>query len=142
MRDMAYVALGSNLGDRDAYLSRARESRWRRCQGVVWSRPIRVEETAPIGPIDQAAFLNQMVALETTSRRAICSTHLLAIEAREGRTRDARWGPRTLDLDIVCLDASTRDEPDLDRSASRATEPRFLAARAGGTARDTDGHTP
>ena len=47
-----------------------------------------------------------MVALETTLAPRELLAHLLAIEAREGRTRDVKWGPRTLDLDIVCFDAA------------------------------------
>lgn len=96
------MALGSNLGDRGAHLAFARG----RLAGLPRTRLValsRVEETAPLGPIAQGAYLNQMVLLETTLAPAELLRHLLDIEAAAGRVRDpaARWGPRTLDLDIV-----------------------------------------
>ncbi|HEY4305600.1 MAG TPA: 2-amino-4-hydroxy-6-hydroxymethyldihydropteridine diphosphokinase [Gemmatimonadaceae bacterium] len=108
--DVAFIALGSNLGDRHAYLSRAR---WA-LDALPASRIVAestIEETAPLGPADQPAYLNQMVALETTLEPHALLTSLLEIEQREGRQRDVRWGPRTLDLDIVAYrDATVNDE--------------------------------
>lgn len=112
MRDIAFVALGSNVGDREEHLSRARIALSALPESCIRAES-RVEETAPIGPIDQPAFLNQMVALDTTLSPRDLLAHLLAIETSEGRTRDARWGPRTLDLDIVSYDAQTVTEPGL-----------------------------
>jgi dihydroneopterin aldolase/2-amino-4-hydroxy-6-hydroxymethyldihydropteridine diphosphokinase len=112
MRDIAYIALGSNLGDRQAYLAQARAA----LAALPGSRVLAassVEETAPVGGVPQGAFLNQMLALETElSPRALLDA-LHAIERAAGRVRDVRWGPRTLDLDIVMFDAQTVDEPDL-----------------------------
>lgn len=112
MADVAYIALGSNVGDRSAYLSRARDALAR----LPLSRVIAassVEETEPLGPIAQSAFLNQMVALETELNPHDLLAHLQKIELHEGRVRQVRWGPRTLDLDIVCFDRQTVDEPGL-----------------------------
>jgi 2-amino-4-hydroxy-6-hydroxymethyldihydropteridine diphosphokinase len=112
MIDTAYIALGSNLGDRHAHLARARAD----LSALPGSRLIaasKIEETAPIGLVDQPHFLNQMIALETTLSPHELLTKLLEIETREGRTRDVRWGPRTLDLDIVRFDRQTVDEPGL-----------------------------
>jgi 2-amino-4-hydroxy-6-hydroxymethyldihydropteridine diphosphokinase len=98
--ERVYVALGSNLGDRDAHLAMARE----RLAALPHTRLVatsRVEETAPIGPIAQGRFLNQMVLIETTLEPEDLLTHCLAIERDAGRVRRERWGPRTLDLDIV-----------------------------------------
>ena len=112
MRDIAYIALGSNLGDRQAYLAQARAA----LAALPGSRVLAassVEETAPVGGVPQGAFLNQMLALETElSPRALLDA-LHEIERAAGRVRDVRWGPRTLDLDIVMFDAQTVDEPDL-----------------------------
>jgi 2-amino-4-hydroxy-6-hydroxymethyldihydropteridine diphosphokinase len=112
MVDVAYIALGSNLGDREAHLARARAA----LAAMPGSRVIgesSIEETEPLGPIDQASYLNQMLAVETSLAPRELLAHLLAIEAREGRVRRERWGPRTLDLDIVCFERQTVDEPDL-----------------------------
>lgn len=112
MRDIAYIALGSNLGDRQAYLAQARAA----LAALPGSRILAassVEETAPVGGVPQGPFLNQMLALETElSPRALLDA-LHEIERAAGRVRDVRWGPRTLDLDIVMFDAQTVDEPDL-----------------------------
>src|SRR2546425_1643934 len=61
----------------------------------------RVEETAPIGPVTQGPYLNQMVLLETGLEPTELLGQLHAIELERGRVRRERWGPRTLDLDIV-----------------------------------------
>jgi 2-amino-4-hydroxy-6-hydroxymethyldihydropteridine diphosphokinase len=112
MRDIAYIALGSNLGDRAAHLERARTA----LAALPRSRLLRassVEETAPIGEVPQGAYLNQMVALETTLTPHELLDALHEIERAAGRVRTVRWGPRTLDLDIVLLDEQTVNEPDL-----------------------------
>jgi 2-amino-4-hydroxy-6-hydroxymethyldihydropteridine diphosphokinase len=112
MIDVAYIALGSNLGDREGHLARARIA----LGEMPGSRVIgesSIEETDPLGPIDQPKYLNQMVAVETTLAPRDLLARLHAIELLEGRERRERWGPRTLDLDIVCFDTQTIDEPDL-----------------------------
>lgn len=112
MRDIAYVALGSNLGDRGASLARAREALSRLPESRVLAAS-SVEETEPIGDVPQDPYLNQMVALETSlSPRALLDA-LHAIEHDAGRVRTVRWGPRTLDLDIVMFGRQRVHEPDL-----------------------------
>lgn len=106
MDDVAYVALGSNLGDRHAYLAAARDALGR-LPGTRIVAESTIEETAPIGPVQQPAFLNQMVALATTLTPHELLAHLHSIETAAGRVRAERWGPRTLDLDIVCFDQQT-----------------------------------
>jgi 2-amino-4-hydroxy-6-hydroxymethyldihydropteridine diphosphokinase len=103
VRDIAFVALGSNLGDREAHLASARAA----LAGLPSSRVLalsRVEETAPLGDLPQGPFLNQMVALETELEPRALLTALHEIECANGRERRVRWGPRTLDLDIVCFE--------------------------------------
>lgn len=100
MRDVAYVALGSNLGDRERYLSVAREAIARLPQTKVLA-VTPPEETDPIGPPGQGRYLNQMVAIETELDPHALLKALQDIERGAGRVRAERWGPRTIDLDIV-----------------------------------------
>jgi 2-amino-4-hydroxy-6-hydroxymethyldihydropteridine diphosphokinase len=103
MRDVAYVALGSNVGDRSAHLALARE----RLAALPRSRLLAVssvEETEPIGPVTQGRYLNQMAAVETELQPEELLDALHAIEREAGRARRVRWGPRTLDLDIVLFE--------------------------------------
>ena len=69
-----------------------------------------VEETAPIGPVQQGAFLNQMVALETELTPGDLLSELQGIEQRAGRVRDVRWGPRVIDLDIVTMQSQRSND--------------------------------
>lgn len=98
--ERVYVALGSNLGDRAAHLATAR-ARLGALPGTRVIAVSRVEETEPLGPVAQEPFLNQMVLVETTLDPAELLRRCLAIERDAGRERRERWGPRTLDLDIV-----------------------------------------
>jgi 2-amino-4-hydroxy-6-hydroxymethyldihydropteridine diphosphokinase len=110
--ERVYVALGSNLGDRAAHLAYARD-RLAVLSGTRLLRASAVEETAPLGPVPQGPYLNQMVLLETALEPRALLRELHAIEAARGRERRVRWGPRTLDLDIVRYGARTLVEPDL-----------------------------
>jgi 2-amino-4-hydroxy-6-hydroxymethyldihydropteridine diphosphokinase len=98
--ERAYIALGSNVGNREAHLAlgRHRLSTLQRTHVVAASS---VEETEPIGPGPQGPYLNQMVLLLTALEPLELLHHCQAIEAEAGRERAERWGPRTLDLDIV-----------------------------------------
>jgi 2-amino-4-hydroxy-6-hydroxymethyldihydropteridine diphosphokinase len=106
------VALGSNVGDRGAHLAHARQ----RLAALPETRLVgasRVEETAPLGPVPQGPYLNQMVVLETTLTPRALLAACRAIELERGRERRERWGPRTLDLDIVRFGQRTVHEPGL-----------------------------
>ena len=96
----AFIALGSNVGDRAAHLASARHQ----LGGLPGTRLIAasaIEETAPLGPIPQPAYLNQMVLIDTDLDPDALLARCLEIERAAGRVRSVRWGPRTLDLDIV-----------------------------------------
>lgn len=108
----AYVALGSNLGDRRGYLALARQ-RLADLPDTALRAVSAVEETAPLGGVDQPAYLNQMAALDTTLRPEELLAALHRIEVRSGRERRTRWASRTLDLDLVCYGDLVREEPDL-----------------------------
>jgi 2-amino-4-hydroxy-6-hydroxymethyldihydropteridine diphosphokinase len=110
--DIAFVALGSNLGDRASHLAAARSA----LRAIPASRVIAesaVEETEPLGPVAQGAYLNQMVALETDLTPRELLDELQRIERAAGRTREVPWGPRTLDLDIVSYERQSADDIDL-----------------------------
>ncbi len=95
-----FVALGSNLGDRAAHLALARN----RLAALPATRVVAtsaIEQTDPLGGVDQPAYLNQMVLLETGLTPHELLDACLDIEREAGRTRAERWASRTLDLDIV-----------------------------------------
>jgi 2-amino-4-hydroxy-6-hydroxymethyldihydropteridine diphosphokinase len=111
-RERVYVALGSNVGDRAAHLAHAR----RRLSGLPHTQLVAaspIEETAPLGPAGQGPYLNQMVLLLTTLEPADLLGLCRTIEAEEGRERLERWGPRTLDLDIVRFGERSVQGPEL-----------------------------
>jgi 2-amino-4-hydroxy-6-hydroxymethyldihydropteridine diphosphokinase len=111
-RECAYVALGSNLGDRAGHLAAARAAlaALPRTRVVAESR---VEETAPLGGMEQPAYLNQMILLETALAPRALLAACQAIERSRGRVRGERWGARTLDLDIVRYGHRRIADPDL-----------------------------
>jgi 2-amino-4-hydroxy-6-hydroxymethyldihydropteridine diphosphokinase len=98
--ELAYIALGSNLGDRAAHLDRARVAisllPTTRLEALS-----AVEETAPLGAMAQAPYLNQMIAVRTRIAPEALLRALHGIESALGRVRASRWAPRTIDLDLV-----------------------------------------
>ena len=112
MRDVAFIALGSNLGDRERQLAFARRA-IAGIPGTTLLRESAVEETAPIGPAGQGPYLNQMLAIETDLEPRALLRALQDIERRAGRVRAERWGERTLDLDIVKFARQTVADDDL-----------------------------
>jgi 2-amino-4-hydroxy-6-hydroxymethyldihydropteridine diphosphokinase len=119
----AYVGVGANLGDREATIEAAIAA----LPGVV--AVSRLRETEPVGVVAQPWFLNGAVALETElTPRELLET-LLAIERSLGRERPdddaARWGPRTIDLDLLLYGDEAVDEPGLTVPHPRLHERRF-----------------
>jgi 2-amino-4-hydroxy-6-hydroxymethyldihydropteridine diphosphokinase len=111
--ERAYLALGGNMGDREAYLRKALylldvhpHIRLERCSPVY--------ETAPIGLTDQAAFLNMAAAVTTDLDPEGLLAALHQIEQRLGRERVIRWGPRTIDLDILLYGMGRIRTPELE----------------------------
>lgn len=117
-----FLSIGSNIGDRAAHLAQAVES----LPDVVAVSP--VYETDPVGGPDQGAYLNLVVELAT----AIEPRELLAIchrlEANAERVREERWGPRTLDIDMVWVEGVVSDDPALTLPHPRWMERRFVLA--------------
>ncbi len=116
---LAYVGLGSNLGDREAAIRAALAA----LPGVVAVSELR--ETAPVGVTEQPAFLNGAAALETELSPRDLLESLLAVERELGRERRERWGPRTIDLDLLLYGAETVDEPGLTVPHPSLHERRF-----------------
>jgi 2-amino-4-hydroxy-6-hydroxymethyldihydropteridine diphosphokinase len=121
----AYVGLGANLGDRRATIDRALEL-LRAAPGVDVLAVSSLRETDPVGFEDQPRFLNGAVALETTLTARELLDLLLEIERRLGRTRGGpRFGPRTIDLDLLVYGDAELDEPGLTVPHPRLHERRF-----------------
>ncbi len=112
MKDVAYIALGSNLGRREVFLAEARTAIAALANTSVVAET-EIIETAPIGPVEQGPYLNQMIAVQTELTPTQLLSALQEIERSAGRTRSERWGPRTLDLDIVLYEGQRADEPGL-----------------------------
>ncbi|HET8623223.1 MAG TPA: 2-amino-4-hydroxy-6-hydroxymethyldihydropteridine diphosphokinase [Gemmatimonadales bacterium] len=111
-RERAFVALGSNLGDRAAHLAAARAG-LASLPDTTLLAASSIEETAPLGALDQPPYLNQMVLLETALTPHALLRRCQEIEATRGRVRSARWGSRTLDLDIVKYGEQRVNDPNL-----------------------------
>ena len=107
----AYLALGSNLGDRLETLQRAVEL-LRARPGIDVIRSSRVYETEPVGP-PQPAYLNAVVEVRTDLEPHELLKETQAVEDELGRVRAERWGPRTIDIDVLTFDERVIDEPDL-----------------------------
>ena len=112
MTDVAYIAIGSNVGDREHWLDLARQAIGALDRTTVLAASA-IEETAPLGPVPQGPYLNQMIAVETQLTPHELLARLHEIERRAGRERRVRWGPRTLDLDIVCFEQQAVASPGL-----------------------------
>jgi 2-amino-4-hydroxy-6-hydroxymethyldihydropteridine diphosphokinase len=121
----AFVGLGANLGDRRATIDRAVEL-LHAAPGLEVLTVSSLRETDPVGFEDQPRFLNGAVALETTLGARDLLDLLLEIERRLGRTRGGpRFGPRTIDLDLLVYGDAELDEPGLTVPHPRLHERRF-----------------
>jgi 2-amino-4-hydroxy-6-hydroxymethyldihydropteridine diphosphokinase len=121
---IAVVALGSNLGDRQAHLDRAIEALSPHLHTL---RVSSVHETDPVGvPGDQPRFLNAVAVGETTLDVRALLGELLAIEREAGRERPYAGAARTLDLDLILFGDSIIDEPRLSVPHPRFRERRFV----------------
>jgi 2-amino-4-hydroxy-6-hydroxymethyldihydropteridine diphosphokinase len=116
---LAYIGLGSNLGDREALI--------RRAAGLVGARRLSsLLETQPWGFVNQPKFLNAAAEIETTLSPRQLLVHLLDVERRLGRERiGPRWGPRTIDLDLLLYGDDSIDEPGLVVPHPRLTKREF-----------------
>ena len=105
----AYLLLGTNLGNRFAYLQKAVEFIQLLCGKVISQSSIY--ETAAWGLTDQPSFYNQVLVIETALLPEYLMQTLLSIEEKIGRKRTIKFGPRTIDIDILLIDALTNNSP-------------------------------
>jgi 2-amino-4-hydroxy-6-hydroxymethyldihydropteridine diphosphokinase len=125
---LAFLGLGSNLGDRAAALNGAIAALGQ-APGVVVRSVSSFHETEPVGgPADQGMFLNAAAVLETTLDPFALLKILQEIEARFGRARTVHWGERTLDLDLLLFGDQIIDTPELSVPHPRFTTRRFVLA--------------
>ncbi|HXG76790.1 MAG TPA: 2-amino-4-hydroxy-6-hydroxymethyldihydropteridine diphosphokinase [Gaiellaceae bacterium] len=121
----AYVGLGANLGAREETIARALEL-LAATPGVQVAAVSSLRETDPVGPLAQPDFLNGAALLETSLSPRELLDALLEIERRLGRVRDGtRWGPRTIDLDLLLYGEQVVEEPGLRVPHPRLHERRF-----------------
>jgi 2-amino-4-hydroxy-6-hydroxymethyldihydropteridine diphosphokinase len=122
---LAYIGIGSNLGDKQGNCRRAIEAlgsdpknRLIRCSPLYC--------TEPVGKTDQDWFVNGVVSLETSMDPGELLEFLLSIEKRMGRVREEKWGPRTIDLDILFYEDQILNDADLHIPHPRLQERRFV----------------
>lgn len=108
----AHLSIGSNIGDKEAYLNQAVESIYDddNCRVMAVSKFI---ETQPYGPVEQENFLNGCLEVETLYSPEELLKCINQIEAESNRERTAHWGPRTLDIDIILYDEEVISKKDL-----------------------------
>ena len=119
---LAYFSFGSNMGDRGQYLRDA-------VPVVAAGEPYRlssVYRTSPWGGVEQDDFWNLVLEVSTTAAPHELLVRAQAAEAAAERVRDERWGPRTLDVDIILMEGITVSTPDLEVPHPRMHERRFV----------------
>lgn len=120
-----YIGIGSNLGDRHKNIDDA-IGKMRGVDGIEVKKLSRIYETEPVGGPKQGQYLNAVIEIETTlTARGLLLT-LQGIENQLGRTRLVRYGPRTIDLDILTYGDKKIDEPDLKIPHPRMDERGFV----------------
>lgn len=120
-----YIGLGSNLGDREAQVRLALDDLARMPSSHL-VRASSLYDSEPVGDVEQPNFLNAVAEVETelTARQLLWNLQL--IERRLGRTRTRRWGPRTIDLDLLLYGRLILDEPELQVPHPELTRRAFV----------------
>lgn len=123
----AFIGVGANLGDRWATICGA-QAALARAPGIMAVEPSAVYETAPVGVREQPEFLNLVLGIETTltPEELLVVLHALEKAAGRRREREVRWGPRTLDLDLLLYEGETRAGPELILPHPRLWERAFV----------------
>ncbi|MEG6612794.1 2-amino-4-hydroxy-6-hydroxymethyldihydropteridine diphosphokinase [Pseudoclostridium thermosuccinogenes] len=125
MAHKAYIALGSNLGDREGHLTGALQY----ISGITGTRILSISniyETDPVGYTEQGKFLNMVVLVGTSLSPLRLLDELQKMEQEFKRSREIRWGPRTLDADILLYDDIKLDDPRLVIPHPRMLERAFV----------------
>ncbi len=119
----AFLGLGTNLGNREAHLSEAIGTLRAAGDLVAVSG---LYETEPVGGPEQGAFLNLVVELDTSDSPEELLQRCRALEEAANRVRTVRWGPRTLDVDVLWMEGVTRESEELTVPHPRMFERRFV----------------
>ncbi|MEK8132987.1 2-amino-4-hydroxy-6-hydroxymethyldihydropteridine diphosphokinase [Paenibacillus filicis] len=122
---LAYIGLGSNIGDRSNYLSEAIRLLAEE-ESIELASRSGIYETEPVGYVDQDAFLNMVVAVTTSLSSSELLERMQRVEQRLGRKREIHWGPRTIDLDLLLFGDVHQDAPDLILPHPRMMERAFV----------------
>ncbi|MBA4601273.1 2-amino-4-hydroxy-6-hydroxymethyldihydropteridine diphosphokinase [Thermoactinomyces mirandus] len=121
----AYLGLGANLGDRKKQLDQAIE-RLNHTRGIRVKQRSSLYETAPVGYVDQPPFYNQVIKIQTTFMPEELLENLLLIERELHRVRQFRWGPRTIDIDLLIYEDYIIQQENLTVPHPRMTERAFV----------------
>ena len=111
----ATISLGSNLGDRFQYLQKALDS-INEVTGTQVHSVSPVFETDPVGGPEQGQYLNAVAVVKTVLSPEQFLAATQEIELAQNRERNERWGPRTLDIDLLAMDSEVRSTPELERA--------------------------
>lgn len=122
---IAYLGIGSNIGDKRAYIQAAIE-KISLAAGIKLLRVASLYETAPWGKEDQDWFLNTVAEIDTDLTPQMLLQELFKIEQELGRIRNIRWGPRTIDLDLLLYGEETIDSAELQVPHPRMAERAFV----------------
>ncbi len=123
--NVAYIALGSNIEDRLVYLEGAISS-LNEHNSICVKQVSSIYETEPVGYVNQANFLNMVIKIETTLLPNELLEVTSMIEQKYGRSREQKWGPRTLDLDILLYNEETVETEKLTIPHPRMMERSFV----------------
>jgi 2-amino-4-hydroxy-6-hydroxymethyldihydropteridine diphosphokinase len=124
-RTTAFIALGGNIGDVRASFTSARQA-LNALPDARLAASSLLYRTPALGPVGQPDYLNAVIAIETTMQPEALLDALQGIERDHGRVRDERWGPRTLDLDLLAIDALIIDSKRLILPHARLHERQFV----------------
>ncbi|MFH1190166.1 MAG: 2-amino-4-hydroxy-6-hydroxymethyldihydropteridine diphosphokinase [Candidatus Omnitrophota bacterium] len=122
---ICYIGIGSNLGRRRLNIDRAID-RIRKSPDIVMKRSSTIYETDPVGPVAQGKFLNGVLEIETSLSPKALLEELNRIEGALGRKRALRYGPRTIDLDILYYGDEAVDDDGLVIPHPRISEREFV----------------
>lgn len=122
---MILLGLGSNLGDREQYIATAVRL-LAACPALTVCRTSALYETEPVGVKEQPAFLNAVISIKTTLEPEALLEQCLAVEAQLGRIRQERWGPRTIDIDLLLYENRICNSPRLSLPHPRLAERKFV----------------
>ena len=111
-KNEVYLSLGSNIGDRKKYIQKAIEA-IEKTDGIKVLKKSGLYETTPVGYLEQDLFLNAVIKIKTDLSAREILRIINKIEAELDRKREIRWGPRTIDIDILIFSDKKINEPDL-----------------------------